>query len=218
MPRADGQAMKNHGTPRVLRPERHQHVVEDGCLDLQLAPEHRARLVWSFVEALDVRTLLARIKSVPGRAGAPAISPRLLLALWLYACLDNVGSARELERLCAEHVAYRWLCGRVGVNHHTLSDFRNRSGEFLDGLLTDMVAALVKAGVVEGTTIFQDGTKVRASAGSSSFRGEASLGDLREKAAAHVAVVKAQGHDQTLSVRPTNGRSVSPGRSRPWKR
>jgi transposase len=193
--------MKSQDTPRVRLPDRHQHVFEDCCLDAQLAPEHRARVVWSFVEALDVGELEAAIKSVPGRAGAPAIAPRLLLGLWLYACLDGVGSARELERLCDEHIAYRWLCGRVGVNHHTLSDFRNQSGKFLDRLLTDMIAALVKAGVVEGSTIHQDGTKVRASAGSSSFRRESTLEKLRVEAAAHVQSVKAQADDQTLTAR-----------------
>ncbi len=192
--------MKND-RPRLSRPERHQHVLEDSCLDTQLAADHRARQVWAFVEGVDVAALEDKVGSRPGRAGAPAIAPRLLLALWLYACLDGVGSARELARLCDEHVAYRWLCGRVGVNHHTLSDFRGGSGPFLDALLSDMIAALVKAGVVDGSTIFQDGTKVRASAGSSSFRRGSTLAKLREEAAAHVAVVKAQCSDQALSAR-----------------
>lgn len=170
-------------------------------MDTQLAPDHRARHVWTFVEGVDVGPLEGKVRSRPGRPGAPAISPRLLLGLWLYACLDGVGSAREVARLCAEHVAYRWLCGRVGVNHHTLSDFRANCGEFLDGLLSDMIAALVKAGVVDGSTICQDGTKVRASAGSGSFRRASTLGRLREEAAAHVASVKAQSSDQSLSVR-----------------
>jgi transposase len=187
--------------PRLARPERHQHVLEDSCLDTQLAADHRARQVWAFVEGVDVGPLEERVGSRAGRAGAPAIAPRLLLALWLYACLDGVGSARELARLCEEHVAYRWLCGRVGVNHHTLSDFRGSSGPFLDGLLSDMIAALVKAGVVDGSTIFQDGTKVRASAGSCSFRRGSTLQKLREEAAAHVAAVKAQSTDQALSAR-----------------
>lgn len=196
----------NSDAPRLLRPDRAQHVLEDACLDAQLAPDHRARLVWGFVERVDVGPLEQAIRSRPGRAGAPAIAPRLLLALWLYACLDGVGSARELTRLCEEHVAYRWLCGRVGVNHHTLSDFRGRCGPFLDGLLSDMIAALVKAGVVDGSTIFQDGTKVRASAGSGSFRRESTLRRLREEAAAHVASVAAQADDPALSARVRKAR------------
>lgn len=106
-----------------------------------------------------------------------------------------------MDRLCNEHIAYRWLCGRVGVNYHTLSDFRGQAGTFLDGLLGDMIAALVKAGVVDVSTIHQDGTKVRASASSSSFRREPTLQRQREEAAAHVAAVKAQASDQALNAR-----------------
>jgi transposase len=175
--------------------------MEDVCLDAQLAPDHRARQVWAFVEGVDVGELEKCVRSRGGRPGAPAISPRLLLALWLYACLDGVGSAREVARLCDEHMAYRWLCGRVGVNYHTLSDFRGRLGTFLDGLLSDMIAVLVKAGVVDGSTIHQDGTKVRASAGSGSFRRASTLQRLREEAAAHVEAVKAQASDQALNAR-----------------
>lgn len=181
-------------------------MLEDACLDAQLAPEHRARLVWAFVERADVSGLEGSVGSRGDRPGAPAIAPRLLLALWLYACLDGVGSARELARLCGEHVAYRWLCGRVGVNHHTLSDFRAGSGACLDTLLSDMIASLVKAGVVDGSTIFQDGTKVRAHAGSASFRREGTLEVLRAEAAAHVAAVKAQSGDQALSARVRGAR------------
>lgn len=176
-------------------------MLEDAWLDAQLPADHRARLVWDFVEHANVCGLEDSIRSRGGRPGAPAIAPRLLLALWLYACLDGVGSARELARLCEEHLAYRWLCGRVGVNHHTLSDFRSGSGVCLDALLSDMIAALVKAGVVDGSTIFQDGTKVRAHAGSASFRRESTLERLRDEAAAHVAAVKAQADDPALSAR-----------------
>lgn len=188
-------------SPRMLLPDRHQQVLEASCLDSQLDPDHRARQVWNFVKSLDVGALEARIKSRAGGPGAPAIAPRLLLGLWLYACLDGVGSSRELARRCEEHIAYRWMTGRVGVNHHSLSDFRNQAGEFLDKLLSDMIAVMVKAGVVDGTTIHQDGTKVRASAGSQSFRRESTLKRLRQEAAAHVASVKAQAEDQELSAR-----------------
>lgn len=186
---------------RLRHPDRLQHVLEANCLDELLPPDHRVRHVWTFVEGLNLDELERRVKSRGSGAGAPATSPRVLLALWLYACLDGVGSARELARLCEQHMAYRWLCGRVGVNHHTLSDFRGSSVDFLDRLLSDMVAALVQSGVVDGSTIVQDGTKVRASAGSGSFRRESTLEKLRQEASEHVARVKAQADDQALSAR-----------------
>lgn len=46
------------------------------------------------------------------------------VALWLFAALEAVGSARELARLCQQHDVYRWICGGVSVNYHTLADFR----------------------------------------------------------------------------------------------
>lgn len=45
-------------------------------------------------------------------------------AWWLYATLEGVASVRALDRLCHEHNAYPWICGGVGVNDHSLSDFR----------------------------------------------------------------------------------------------
>jgi transposase len=188
-------------SPRLRHPDRHQHVLEATCLDELLPADHRARLIWSFVERVDVSALEDAVRSRGERPGAPAIAPRLLLALWLFACLDGVGSAREVARLCEEHAAYRWLCGRVGVNYHTLSDFRADAGAFLDKLLSDMIASLVKAGVVDGSTIFQDGTKIRAAAGTKSFRREATLQRLRDEAAAHVASVMKQSDDQAISAR-----------------
>jgi transposase len=88
------------------------------------------------VEGLDLRPLWEKIQAVEGVAGHPAIDPAILVALGLYATLEGVGSARALERLCAEHNAYRWIRAGVGVNHHTLSDFRVAHVEFLDRLLS----------------------------------------------------------------------------------
>jgi transposase len=69
----------------------------------------------------------------------------LSLSLWLYATLQGVGSARARARLCEAHDAYRWLCGGVRVNHHTLSDFRVGQGAFLDKQLTANVAGWLVA-------------------------------------------------------------------------
>ncbi|MBI1733555.1 MAG: hypothetical protein HYR51_00130 [Candidatus Rokubacteria bacterium] len=92
------------------------------------------------------------------------------MALWLYATVEGVGSARAVARPCEEHDAYRWLCGGVSVNYHTLADFRVQPVEYLDGLLTTSVATLMAEGLVTLTRVAQDGVRVRASAGAASFR------------------------------------------------
>ena len=140
-----------------------------------LPPEHAARLVWRFVEGLDLSAFYAVIRAREGRAGRPAIDPKILVALWLYATMDGVGSAREVDRLCERHDAYRWLRGGVSVNYHTLSDFRVAHQDALDDLLTQSIATLRYRGIVTLARVAQDGTKVRGSAGAGSFRREATL-------------------------------------------
>jgi len=111
----------------------------------------------------------------------------VLTALWLYATVEGVGSARKLARLCEEHVAFQWLCGGVSVNHKTLADFRVGQGALLERLLVDGFAALLAAGVARLDRVAQDGMRVRASAGAASFRRRSTLERLRVAAAAEVA-------------------------------
>jgi transposase len=161
-------------------------------LDQLLPPDHQARLVWDFVRGLDLTPLLQRIQAVEGHAGRDANDPRLLLALWLQATLDGVGSARALDELCRVHLAYQWLCGGVSLNYHSLADFRSQHTDVLDGLLTDSVAVLLHQGLVNLERVAQDGMKVRASAGAGSFRREPTLQACRQEAERQVAALKTQ--------------------------
>jgi len=172
--------------PRVQRPNRTQVELRPVDLDGLLPADHRARVVWDFVDGLDLTPLYTPIQAVEGHAGRPAIDPAILMALWLYATLEGVGSARALGRLCEEHDAYRWLAGGVSLNYHTLADFRVGHGDVLDDLLTTGVAALVAEGVVELTRVAHDGVKVRASAGAGSFRRGERLEQLLAEATVQV--------------------------------
>ena len=161
-------------------------------LESQLASDHRARVVWAFVEGLDLSALYAGILAREGEPGRPPPDPRIYLALWLYATLEGVGSARQLDRLCERDVAYRWLCGGVGMNYHGLSDFRVAHAVVLDRLLTESLTALLAEGVVRLDEVAIDGTKVRASAGKSSFRGADKLAALEEASRRRVEQLKAE--------------------------
>jgi transposase len=187
-------------TPRVQRPNREQLELRSVDLDGLLPPDHRARLVWEFVEGLDLSPLYAAIRAVEGGAGRPAIDPAILTALWLYATLEAVGSARALDRLCDQHDAYRWIAGGVSVNYHTLADFRVAHGELLDALLTSSVATLVSEGLVTLTRIAQDGVRVRASAGAASFRGRERLHQHLAEAAAHVQALRRELDDDPAAT------------------
>jgi transposase len=166
--------------PRV-GPKRLRHAVRDQIefqecsLDELLGEDHEVRIVWAYVCGLDLSELRQRIQAVEGGPGQAPADPRVLLTLWLYATLRGVGSARELNRLCERHVDYRWICGGVSMNYHTLSDFRSQHVELLDRLLTESVASLMAEGLVALDRVAQDGMKVRASAGAASFRRQPTL-------------------------------------------
>jgi DDE family transposase len=96
--------------------------------------------------------------------------------------------------------AFLWLCGGVSVNHHLLSDFRVEHAAALDRLFTNTIAVLVKQGLVKVTRIAQDGTRVRASAGASSFRRASTLACLQQEAAAQVEALKRLLEDSRASA------------------
>jgi transposase len=160
---------------RINRADRRQPRFEVVDLESQLGEDHRARTVWEFVSGLDLNEFYARIKARGATAGRPATDPKILLALWLYATLEGVGSARALNELCRQHIAYRWLCGGVEVNHNILAEFRVENGALLDRLLTQSLTALIAAGVVTLEEAAIDGTKVRASASKASLSGAGRL-------------------------------------------
>jgi transposase len=177
--------------PRRLRyAVRNQIEFQEGSLDDFLPPDHEARVVWEYACGLDLSELHARIQAVERGPGQAPADPRILVALWLYATLRGVGSARELNRLCREHMAYRWICGGVSMNYHTLSDFRTRQVELLDRLLSQSVAALMAQGLVTLDRVAQDGMKVRASAGAASFRRQPTLEEALVEAEAQVAQLR----------------------------
>jgi transposase len=183
-------------TPPRIGPRRLRHAVrsqiefQECSLDELLSEEHEARIVWDYVCGLDLCELRARIQAVEGGPGQAPADPRILLALWLYATLRGVGSARELNRLCEQHMAYRWICGGVSMNYHTLSDFRTGHVELLDRLLTESAASLMAEGLVTLDRVAQDGMKVRASAGAASFRRQPTLEEALAAAEEQLAKLK----------------------------
>jgi transposase len=180
------------GQPRLRTANRQQVVFRAGTLDELIPTDHPARTVWDYVEGLDLSPLYRPIKAVDGRPGRPPIDPKILMALWLYATIDGVGSARQLDELCRLHAAYRWIGGDVSVNYHTLADFRTAHGELLDRLLTHSVAVLTAEGLVDLNRVAQDGMRVRASAGAASFRRRPTLEEALAEAQAQVRALRAE--------------------------
>ena len=191
-PQPPREELPRSGRRRLRRAIRDQIELQTCALNDLLEDEHQARIVWDWVQTLDLSDLEARIQAVEHGPGQAPADPRILMTLWLYATLRGVGSARELNRLCREHVAFRWICGGVSMNYHTLSDFRTQHVELLNRLLTESVAALLSEGLVSLDRVAQDGMKVRASAGAASFRRRPTLQEALSEAEAHLAALQSQ--------------------------
>ncbi|MBY0231722.1 MAG: transposase [Gemmataceae bacterium] len=178
--------MRSADREQLIPPMRLEDLLEEG---------HQARLVWDFCLGLDLAPLLDPIRSRLGGPGRAALDPRIGVALWLYATLEGVGSARALDFLCVEHNAFRWLTGGVSVNYHTLADSRVSRLDFLDGLLTRSVAVLREQGLVDLNRVAHDGMRVRASAGAASFRRKPTLEECLAEAEDQVARLKEEMED-----------------------
>jgi transposase len=194
------------GAPRLMRPDRHQVRLMPTNLEALLPEDHPARSIWSVVERLDLTKYEVEIASREGHAGRPGIDPRILMALWIYATSEGVGSARRIERLQSEHHAYQWICGGVHVNHHALSDFRVQHQEKLNEQFTDVLGVLTHQGLVELTRVAVDGLKIRASAGAASFRREKSLKECLKEAREQVEEVSRQADDAEEPTRQQSAR------------
>ena len=180
------------GTPRLKAPNREQIEFRALCWNDLLPADHQARMVWAYVKKLDLSPLYQLIRAVERRPGQPPIDPAILMALWLYATLRGIGSARELDRRCGEQgeIPFQWICGGVSVNYHTLADFRTAHTELLNELLTQSIAALLEEGLVTLDRVAQDGMKVRASAGAASFRRRETLETHLEEARQQVEALQ----------------------------
>lgn len=155
---------------RVLRPVRNQLEWAPRDLESAIPEDHPARAIWAVLERLDLSAFYASVRAVLGHPGHPTTDPQVLLALWLFATTEGIGSARQIDRLCEEHDAYRWLRGGVPINYHMLSDFRVAHQQAMNDLLTEILASMMAGGLVTLRHVAQDGMRTRASAGASSFR------------------------------------------------
>lgn len=183
------------GNARTKRPQRDQVEMQFFALEQLLDKEHQARIVWQYVESIDLSELYQSIKATQGNVGRDPIDPQILFAIWLLATLEGFSSARRLADLTTRDIPYMWICGGVTVNHRVLSEFRAANAYLLERVMVDSIAVLIHQKLITLKTVAQDGMRVRANAGGGSFRREASLDDALEQAKTHVENLKQEHED-----------------------
>ncbi len=183
---------QQRGRARVKLAERSQVEMQFISLDQWLDKDHKARTIWQYAESVDLTELYERIKATQGNVGRDPIDPRVLFTLWLLATIEGITSARRIAELAKRDIPYMWICGGVSVNHHRLSDFRVDHSDLLERLMIDSIAVLMHQNLITLETVAQDGMRVRASAGSGSFRREATLDEHLASAEQHLEVLRTQ--------------------------
>jgi len=178
------------GSARMRLADRSQVGMQFCSIDELVPLDHPVRIVWDAVCQMDLSGFAAPIQSREFTEGRPANDVRVMVGLWLWAAVNNVARGRLLARLCETDVTYRWMCGGLSMNYHTLNDFRVGHQASLDALFTATLGRLMHGQLVSVTRISQDGLRVRACAGAGSFHRRPTLDKCLAEAQAHLADLK----------------------------
>jgi len=184
---------------RVKPVNRAQMLFRPVDVERLVGADHPARAIWELVGERDLSRFYDQIDAVDGVAGRPAHDPRLLISLWIYGYIDGIPSAREISRRCEYDPAYQWLTGANPVCAHTLSDYRTAHAEALKDLAAQVLALLAGEGLIDLDSVTQDGTKIRALAGSDTFRRQGTIEKHLEQA--RQRLTELEGDDDEVSRR-----------------
>lgn len=119
------------------------------------------RVYDAFVDALDLKALGI---SLDPKAGADEYFPRTMLKLLIYGYSYGIRSSRKLERACHHNLSFQWLMGGEKPDYRTIARFRSKYKEAIRDLLKQCVRLCMKLDLIEGNTLFTDGSKFRADA------------------------------------------------------
>lgn len=194
--------------PRVKPVDRSQLSWQMLDVERLIEPDHAARAIWELSGRLKLDGFYAPIEAVEGSAGRTPWDPRLLVSLWIYAYSRGISSAREIARRCTYEPAFQWLCGLEEINHHTLSDFRVGHDASLRELFVQVLGVLSSEGLVTLERVMHDGTRIKACAGSDSFRREERLKEHLDLARKQVEAMGDPREEETSRKRAARERAL----------
>lgn len=142
--------------------QRHQQMLFPQSIDDYVGPDDAVRAYDAVVEAMDLAAIGFELD--PHKAGCPQYDPLAMLKLLVYGYSYGVRSSRKLERECHYNVSFIWLTGGLKPDHKTIAEFRRKNKSALKKVLRQCARLCMKLGLIEGNTLFVDGTKIRANA------------------------------------------------------
>ena len=117
----------------------------------------------AFVEALNFGSLGIVIDRK--KVGNPGYNPKAMLKLLLYGYSYGFRSSRKLERATHHNLSFIWLMGDLKPDHKTIAEYRRRNKKPLAKVLKQCARLCMDLELIEGNTLFVDGSKFRANAG-----------------------------------------------------
>lgn len=141
---------------------RYQTDMFPQSIEEYVAQDDPVRAYDVFAESLDLIEI--GIKYVEVKVGSPEYNPKAMIKLLVYGYSYGIRSSRKLERACYHNVSFIWLMGGIKPDHKTIANFRKNNKKVLQNIFKKCAILCVKLELIEGNTLFVDGSKIRANA------------------------------------------------------
>jgi transposase len=141
---------------------RYQKTLLPPSIDEYIPEDAPVRAYDVIIDALDFDDL--GIEVDPNKVGCPQYDPKVMLKLLVYGYSYGIRSSRKLEREANYNLSFIWLTGGLKPDHKTIAEFRRRNKAGLQKVLKQCARLCIRLGLIEGNTLFVDGSKMRANA------------------------------------------------------
>ena len=142
--------------------DRKQRMLFPQSVDEYIPSDAPVRAYDVIVDSLDFDALGIQIER--SKVGSPQYDPRAMLKLLIYGYSYGVRSSRKLERETHYNFSFIWLTGGLKPDHKTISEFRRKNKSALKKVLKQCARLCIKLDLIEGNTLFVDGSKIRSNA------------------------------------------------------
>ncbi len=141
---------------------RNQHELFPTSIEDYVATDDPVRIYDAFVETLNFNELGIVLNEI--KAGNATYDPKAMMKLLVYGYSYGWRSSRKLERAVYHNISFIWLMGGLKPDHKTIAEFRRNNKRALKEILKQCARICIKLGVIDGNTLFVDGSKFRANA------------------------------------------------------
>ena len=142
--------------------ERKQRCLFPQSIDEYIPQDSPVRAYDVIVDSLDFKQLGIELDT--NKVGCPRYDPRAMLKLLVYGYSYGVRSSRKLERETYYNLSFIWISGGLRPDHKTIAEFRRNNKSAIANVLRQCARICIDLDLIEGNTLFVDGTGIRANA------------------------------------------------------